>query len=150
MSSFLVFWSNRQVEYNVGLKFVARANLHHLSEFLAGKRTDAPHEALQILDIVLRELPNQRWMNGFCYFLHKSHLKPLFSFFTFQLSLWWRYIPVGKSFFSSSVRAPQRLGQGVESWRGFYQSIRPTQMGLSLNIGNTLLPQNSENCSISI
>ncbi|CBI20232.3 unnamed protein product, partial [Vitis vinifera] len=26
------------------------------------------------------------------------------------------------------------LGEGLESWRGFYQSIRPTQMGLSLNI----------------
>ncbi|KAL5081370.1 hypothetical protein RYX36_009791 [Vicia faba] len=28
----------------------------------------------------------------------------------------------------------QPLGEGLESWRGFYQSIRPTQMGLSLNI----------------
>ncbi|GFY85026.1 Stabilizer of iron transporter SufD / Polynucleotidyl transferase [Actinidia rufa] len=45
-----------------------------------------------------------------------------------------RYCPVGRSFVSPDIRKPQRLGQGLESWCGFYQSIRPTQMGLSLNI----------------
>ncbi|KAK9087044.1 hypothetical protein Syun_029438 [Stephania yunnanensis] len=94
----------REREYKVAIKFVARADLHHLGLFLAGKRADAPQEALQILDIVLRELSTKR------------------------------YCPVGRSFFSSDIRAPQRLGEGLESWRGFYQSIRPTQMGLSLNI----------------
>lgn len=43
------------------LKFVARANLHHLGQFLAGKRSDAPQEALQVLDIVLRELSTKRY-----------------------------------------------------------------------------------------
>ncbi|XP_061986596.1 protein argonaute 10-like [Populus nigra] len=91
-------------EYKVAIKFVARANMYHLGQFLAGKRADAPQEALQILDIVLRELSSKR------------------------------YCPVGRSFFSPDIRAPQRLGDGLESWCGFYQSIRPTQMGLSLNI----------------
>ncbi|KAL7251682.1 hypothetical protein ACSBR1_013521 [Camellia fascicularis] len=91
-------------EYKVVIKFAARANLHHLGQFLAGKRADAPQEALQILDIVLRELATKR------------------------------YCPVGRSFFSPDIRKPQRLGDGLESWCGFYQSIRPTQMGLSLNI----------------
>ncbi|KAK6161445.1 hypothetical protein DH2020_004826 [Rehmannia glutinosa] len=68
------------------------------------KRADGPKEALQILDIVLRELSIKR----FC--------------------------PVGRSFFSPDIRKPQRLGDGLEAWCGFYQSIRPTQMGLSLNI----------------
>ncbi|XP_027365824.1 protein argonaute 10-like isoform X1 [Abrus precatorius] len=94
----------REREYRVVIKFVARANLHHLGQFLAGKRADGPQEALQILDIVLRELSSKR----FC--------------------------PIGRSFFSPDLRAPQRLGDGLESWCGFYQSIRPTQMGLSLNI----------------
>ncbi|KAF5736794.1 Stabilizer of iron transporter SufD / Polynucleotidyl transferase isoform 1 [Tripterygium wilfordii] len=94
----------REREYRVVIKFVARANLHHLGQFLAGNRADAPQEALQILDIVLRELSVKR------------------------------YCPIGRSFFSSDIRAPQRLGDGLESWCGFYQSIRPTQMGLSLNI----------------
>jgi eukaryotic translation initiation factor 2C len=33
--------------------------------------------------------------------------------------------------------APGPLGGGTEYWRGFYQSLRPAQMGLSLNIGFT-------------
>ncbi|KAK7345915.1 hypothetical protein VNO77_16531 [Canavalia gladiata] len=94
----------REREYRVVIKFAARANLHHLGQFLAGKRADAPQEALQILDIVLRELSSKR----FC--------------------------PIGRSFFSPNIRTRQRLGEGLESWCGFYQSIRPTQMGLSLNI----------------
>ncbi|CAI0465727.1 unnamed protein product [Linum tenue] len=94
----------REREYKVAIKFVARANMYHLGQFLAGKRADAPQEALQILDIVLRELSSKR------------------------------YCPIGRSFFSPDIRAPQRLGEGLESWCGFYQSIRPTQMGLSLNI----------------
>ncbi|KAJ7979975.1 Argonaute family protein [Quillaja saponaria] len=94
----------KEREYNVVIKYVARANLYHLGQFLAGKRADAPQEALQILDIVLRELSTKR------------------------------YCSIGRSFFSPDIRRPQRLGEGLESWCGFYQSIRPTQMGLSLNI----------------
>jgi eukaryotic translation initiation factor 2C len=55
-----IFFSRRVKEYRVVIKFVARANLHHLGQFLAGKRADAPQEALQILDIVLRELSTKR------------------------------------------------------------------------------------------
>lgn len=91
-------------EYRVSIKFVARTSMHHLRQFLVGKRADAPQEAFQVLDIVLRELSNKR------------------------------YFPFGKSFFSPDIKAPQRLGDGLESWCGFYQSLRPTQMGLSLNI----------------
>ncbi|XP_010259157.1 PREDICTED: protein argonaute 10-like isoform X2 [Nelumbo nucifera] len=94
----------REREYNVAIKFVAQVDLHHLGQFLAGKRADSSQEALQILDIVLRELSTRR------------------------------YCPVGRSFFSPNIRNPQQLGEGLESWCGFYQSIRPTQMGLSLNI----------------
>lgn len=40
---------------------------------------------------------------------------------------------VGRSFFSVSFgKGP--LGNGLEYWKGFYQSLRPTQMGLSLNV----------------
>ncbi|KAM0944041.1 hypothetical protein DsansV1_C12g0115231 [Dioscorea sansibarensis] len=94
----------REREYKVVIKFVAKANLHHLSQFLVGKCSDAPQEALQVLDIVLRELSSKR------------------------------YSLVGRSFFSPDFKNPHRLGDGLESWCGFYQSIRPTQMGLSLNI----------------
>ncbi|KAK1322438.1 Protein argonaute 1B [Acorus calamus] len=94
----------RERQFRVVIKLAARADLHHLELFLAGKQADAPQEALQVLDIVLRELPTAR------------------------------YSPVGRSFYSPHLGHRQSLGEGLESWRGFYQSIRPTQMGLSLNI----------------
>lgn len=43
------------------IKFAARADLHHLGLFLQGRIADAPQEALQVLDIVLRELPTSRY-----------------------------------------------------------------------------------------
>lgn len=46
---------------------------------------------------------------------------------------------MGRSFYSPDLGRRQPLGEGLESWRGFYQSIRPTQMGLSLNIGTKSL-----------
>lgn len=94
----------REKEFKVVIKFAARADLHHLGLFLQGRQADAPQEALQVLDIVLRELPTSR------------------------------YCPVARSFYSPDLGRRQTLGEGLESWRGFYQSIRPTQMGLSLNI----------------
>uniref|UniRef100_A0A2P2M0E1 Eukaryotic translation initiation factor 2c n=1 Tax=Rhizophora mucronata TaxID=61149 RepID=A0A2P2M0E1_RHIMU len=94
----------REREFRVVIKLAARADLHHLGLFLMGRQADAPQEALQVLDIVLRELPTTR------------------------------YCPVGRSFYSPDLGRRQPLGEGLESWRGFYQSIRPTQMGLSLNI----------------
>ncbi|XP_044477093.1 protein argonaute 1-like isoform X2 [Mangifera indica] len=94
----------REREFRVVIKLAARADLHHLGLFLQGRQPDAPQEALQVLDIVLRELPTTR------------------------------YCPVGRSFYSPDLGRRQLLGEGLESWRGFYQSIRPTQMGLSLNI----------------
>ncbi|KAL9224351.1 hypothetical protein vseg_000394 [Gypsophila vaccaria] len=94
----------RERVFKVVIKFAARVDLHHLGMFLQGRQADAPQEALQVLDIVLRELPTSR------------------------------YSPVGRSFYSPDLGRRQPLGDGLESWRGFYQSIRPTQMGLSLNI----------------
>ncbi|XP_054787898.1 protein argonaute 1-like isoform X2 [Prosopis cineraria] len=94
----------REREFKVVIKLAARVDLHHLELFLRGRQTDAPQEALQVLDIVLREIPTAR------------------------------YCPVGRSFYSPDLGRRQPLGDGLESWRGFYQSIRPTQMGLSLNI----------------
>lgn len=112
------------------IKFAARADLHHLGMFLQGRQADAPQEALQVLDIVLRELPTSRYVCA----LH-DFLIILLSFLCSDHSARFRYSPVGRSFYSPDLGRRQPLGEGLESWRGFYQSIRPTQMGLSLNIG---------------
>lgn len=50
----------RERQFTVVIKFAARADLHHLGLFLEGRLADAPQEALQVLDIVLRELPTSR------------------------------------------------------------------------------------------
>uniref|UniRef100_A0ACD5UNX7 Uncharacterized protein n=1 Tax=Avena sativa TaxID=4498 RepID=A0ACD5UNX7_AVESA len=43
------------------------------------------------------------------------------------------YVTVSRSFFSTTF-GRHDIGDGLECWRGYYQSLRPTQMGLSLNI----------------
>ncbi|PKA51116.1 Protein argonaute MEL1 [Apostasia shenzhenica] len=43
------------------------------------------------------------------------------------------YVTVSRSFFSPSFGS-DTIGDGLECWRGYYQSLRPTQMGLSLNL----------------
>lgn len=125
-------WCRREREFKVVIKLAARADLHHLGLFLQGRQADAPQEALQVLDIVLRELPTSR---------HNYYHTSLFCFLVSWVGLLneiimsSRYCPVARSFYSPDLGRRQTLGEGLESWRGFYQSIRPTQMGLSLNIG---------------
>jgi hypothetical protein len=47
------------------------------------------------------------------------------------------YVSFGSLHYSPDLKKPHKLTGGLESWSGFYQSIRPTQMGLSLNVGET-------------
>ncbi|XP_050204990.1 protein argonaute 5 [Mercurialis annua] len=94
----------REREFKVVIKFASKADLHHLKQFLIGRQMDAPQETIQALDIVLRATPSEK------------------------------YTIVGRSFFSPELGRTGVLGDGVEYWRGYYQSLRPTQMGLSLNI----------------
>ncbi|XP_060174066.1 protein argonaute 5 isoform X2 [Lycium barbarum] len=96
--------ARREREFKVSIKFAAKADLHHLKQFLQSRQSDAPQETIQALDVVLRATPS---MN---------------------------YEVVGRSFFHTSLGEKGRLGEGLEYWRGYYQSLRPTQMGLSLNI----------------
>jgi len=62
---FIYILYRRDREFKVVIKLAARADLHHLGLFLQGKQTDAPQEALQVLDIVLRELPTTRFLIQF-------------------------------------------------------------------------------------
>ncbi|KAJ6801017.1 protein argonaute MEL1-like [Iris pallida] len=91
-------------EYGVVIKLAGRADLHHLKQFLLGRQHDTPQETIQVLDVVLRETPSTD------------------------------YVTVSRSFFSPIFGSRVSIGSGTECWRGYYQSLRPTQMGLSLNI----------------
>ncbi|KAF8733891.1 hypothetical protein HU200_014744 [Digitaria exilis] len=92
-------------EYKVAIKDAAKLDMYSLQQFLAGRQREMPQEIIQALDIALREYPASR------------------------------YTSISRSFFSpQEFGRSEPLGNGVECWRGYYQSLRPTQMGLSLNI----------------
>ncbi|KAI0529001.1 hypothetical protein KFK09_001546 [Dendrobium nobile] len=93
--------------FKVVIKFAVKTDLYQLERFLTRKQRDVPQQALQILDIVLRERPNEK------------------------------YYPFGRSFYSPFFVRKTSLGGGFESYKGFYQSMRPTERGLSLNIDIT-------------
>ncbi|WOK93958.1 protein argonaute MEL1-like [Canna indica] len=96
--------SRPEKEFKVTIKLAGQADLNHLREFLQGRQMDAPQETIQALDIVFRESPTAN------------------------------YITFSRSFFSPTFGHQSDIGEGLECWRGYYQSLRPTQMGLSLNI----------------
>ncbi|KAJ7976861.1 Argonaute family protein [Quillaja saponaria] len=96
--------TRKEKEFKVSVRFASKADLHLLQEFLHGRQRDSPHETIQVLDVVLRETPSNKCT------------------------------VVGRSFFSSSIGYRSEIGNGVECWKGFYTSLRPTQMGMSLNM----------------
>ncbi|KAK7843798.1 protein argonaute 5 [Quercus suber] len=96
--------SRKERQFKVAIKLVAKHDLQHLKEFLISRQSDVPQETIQVLDVVLRADPSLN------------------------------YTVVGRSFFHPSLGIQGELGDGIDYWRGCYQSIRSTQMGLSLNI----------------
>ncbi|XP_047179597.1 protein argonaute MEL1 isoform X2 [Vigna umbellata] len=94
----------REREFRVTIRFASKTDLHHLIQFLSRRQLDCPQETIQALDVVLRATPSEN------------------------------FDVVGRSFFSPALGPKGPLGSGTEYWRGYYQSLRPTQMGLSLNI----------------
>ncbi|KAJ4841784.1 argonaute 5 [Turnera subulata] len=96
--------NRRERQFKVAIKYATRVDTYHLRQFLNGDQRDVPQDTIQILDIVLRAIPSTK------------------------------YVVVGRSFFSPLLGQRGDLGDGVEFWKGYYQSLRPTQMGLSFNI----------------
>ncbi|VVA93223.1 unnamed protein product [Arabis nemorensis] len=96
--------SRKERQFKVVIKMASRPDLYQLQEFLRRKQRDAPYETIQVLDVVLRDLPSQE------------------------------YVAVGRSFFDPSLGKRGELGDGIEYWSGYFQSLRLTQMGLSLNV----------------
>ncbi|XP_057456038.1 protein argonaute 5 isoform X3 [Lotus japonicus] len=94
----------RERQFKVTIRFAAKVDLHHLFQFLGRQQLDCPQNTIQALDVALRATASEK------------------------------YNVVGRSFFSPELGQTGPLGSGTEYWRGYYQSLRPTQMGLSLNI----------------
>ncbi|XP_057508377.1 protein argonaute 7-like [Actinidia eriantha] len=93
--------------FRVNIKLVSKFDGRELSRYLNKEGDDwipFPQDYLHALDVVLRESPTEN-----C-------------------------IPVGRSLYSSSMGGAQEVGGGVVGLRGFFQSLRPTQQGLALNV----------------
>ncbi|XP_059455090.1 protein argonaute 1-like [Corylus avellana] len=101
----------KEYRFIVTIKFISRADIHHLRQFLSGRQLDAPQETIQALSVVLKATSSEK------------------------------YNVVGRSFFHPELgRMGELAGNGIEYWRGYYQSLRLTQMGLSLCIDVSVQP----------
>ncbi|MCL7044495.1 hypothetical protein MKW94_026323 [Papaver nudicaule] len=94
--------------FRVNIKLVSRLDGHGLVSYLSKDEENSvplPQDYLHALDVVLREYPAEK-----C-------------------------IPVGRSLYSSSMGGGTTdIGGGAVGLRGFFQSLRPTQQGLALNV----------------
>ncbi|KAK8643428.1 hypothetical protein V6N13_012727 [Hibiscus sabdariffa] len=99
---------NQQLKvFRINIRHVSKFDGKDLSSYLSKEGDDwipLPQDYLHALDVVLRESPMEK-----C-------------------------IPVGRSFYSSSMGGTKEIGGGAIGWRGFFQSLRPTQQGLALNV----------------
>ncbi|KAF7809084.1 protein argonaute 7 [Senna tora] len=99
---------NEQLKlFRINIKLVSNINGKDLSNYLSKDGDDwvpLPQDYLHALDVVLRENPSEK-----C-------------------------VPIGRSFYSSSMGKTREIGGGAVGFRGFFQSLRPTQQGLSLNV----------------
>ncbi|KAL8550273.1 hypothetical protein ACS0TY_008915 [Phlomoides rotata] len=92
--------------FRVNIKLVSKFDGKVLSTYL-DKGDDCaplPQEYIHALDVVLRERPLEK-----C-------------------------IASGRSFYSSLMGGAKEIGGGAVAYRGFFQSLRPTQQGLALNV----------------
>ncbi|KAK6133741.1 hypothetical protein DH2020_032452 [Rehmannia glutinosa] len=92
--------------FRVNIKLVSKFDGEVLSKYL-NKGDDCaplPQEYIHALDVVLRESPTEK-----C-------------------------ISTGRSFYSGLMGGAKEIGGGAVALRGFFQSLRPTQQGLALNV----------------
>ncbi|KAM7269483.1 hypothetical protein ACFE04_024980 [Oxalis oulophora] len=93
--------------FRINIKLVSKLDGKELNSYLSKDSDDwipLPQDYLHALDVVLRESPTEK-----C-------------------------IPVGRSLYSSSMGGTEEIGGGAIGLRGFFQSLRPTQQGLALNV----------------
>lgn len=152
--------------FKVSIKWVSCVSLQALHEALSGRLPSVPFETVQALDVVMRHLPSMRSalllsgsvtprVNGLI-----DHQSIVFSASSILFSrapfysalpefpvcdstslplLWYRYTPVGRSFFTPSEGCSNPLGGGREVWFGFHQSVRPSLWKMMLNIDGIVM-----------
>ncbi|KAH0463739.1 hypothetical protein IEQ34_006525 [Dendrobium chrysotoxum] len=102
-----VFASPKSKLFRVSIRLASKLSGEDLNKYLKEDEKDGvplPQDYLHALDVVLRESPAEN-----C-------------------------ISIGRSLFSSSMGGVKDIGGGAVGLRGFFQSLRPTQQGLALNL----------------
>ena len=95
---------SRDRQFQVSIEWVSEISLEFLQAALNGEIHRIPLNAVNAFDIVLRHLPSMQ------------------------------HVPVGRSFFSVPATKSYPLGGGREAWLGYYQSVKPSQWKMLLNI----------------
>jgi eukaryotic translation initiation factor 2C len=98
--------TKNQKLFRVNIRLVSKLTGEQLNKYLKEQDdgTPLPQDYLHALDIVLREGPSESCVS------------------------------VGRSHYTCSLGGQRDIGGGVVGMRGFFQSLRPTQQGLSLNL----------------
>ncbi|XP_076947307.1 protein argonaute 7-like [Bidens hawaiensis] len=97
--------------FKIFIKNVSKLNGQDLSKYLNKHEKNTiplPQDYLQALDVVLRENPLSECT------------------------------PLGRSLYSAAMGGVKDIGGGAVGLRGFFQSLRPTQQGLALNVDLTV------------
>ena len=131
-------------EYKVVIWYAARANLHHLQQFLKGLQRDSratwhnPSTWCCHVGVSFSQVWYQ-WHFFTIYLLNILFCWTRWDHVVTHLLMCCSYVSIFRSFFLQAFRYwGHRWWDGSECWRGYYQSLRPTQLGLSLNIGTDL------------
>ncbi|KAG0608690.1 hypothetical protein M758_8G124800 [Ceratodon purpureus] len=108
--------ASRGRDFVVKIEFATTIRMKAIEEMLRGPTGKGNLElevraldALRVLDIVLRESAAERG-----------------------------YLLVRDNFFHKDLGPVGNLGEGVEAWRGYHSSVRPTGFGLTLNLDITM------------
>ncbi|PIN03702.1 Translation initiation factor 2C (eIF-2C) [Handroanthus impetiginosus] len=92
--------------FRVNIKLVSKFDGKVLNSYLnkGDEFAPLPQEYIHALDIVLRDSPTEKCLAS------------------------------GRSFYTNSMGGEKEIGGGAVALRGFFQSLRPTQQGLALNV----------------
>lgn len=103
----ITFSQEKNKLFRINIKLVSKLDAKDLTSYLSKEGDDwipIPQDYLHALDVVLRENPTEKCT------------------------------PVGRSLYSSTMGGVKNIGGGAVGLRGFFQSLRPTQQGLALNV----------------
>jgi len=61
----LISDNRKERKFKVTIRLASKTDLYHLKEFLQGRQRGAPHDTIQVLDVVLRESPSNKQVSQY-------------------------------------------------------------------------------------